>query len=113
LQPQEIKLALGLGLLFFPVTHFDVNGAFRPESYRRHVDGLNGFFYPFMARRSRLKGYAVTAIKAGVRLRGFDPGPVRPPLVDLTAEEEAILDGLMALDRDTAAPGAPARASVT
>ena len=34
-------------------------------------------------------------LKAGVRLQGFDAGPVRPPLDDLTAEEEAILAKLI------------------
>ncbi|ODT81962.1 MAG: 5-dehydro-4-deoxyglucarate dehydratase [Pelagibacterium sp. SCN 64-44] len=52
---------------------------------------LTEFFYPFMALRSRRKGYAVAAVKAGVRLQGFDAGPVRSPLSDLTGEEEAIL----------------------
>lgn len=52
---------------------------------------LNDFFYPFMELRNRKKGYAVSAIKAGVRLVGFDAGAVRSPLTDLTAEEEAIL----------------------
>jgi 5-dehydro-4-deoxyglucarate dehydratase len=56
---------------------------------------LNGFFYPFMALRSRRKGYAVAAIKAGVRLVGFDAGAVRPPLDDLTEEEEGILQRLI------------------
>ncbi|MCB6179714.1 5-dehydro-4-deoxyglucarate dehydratase [Rhodobacter sp. Har01] len=57
---------------------------------------LNDFFYPFMAIRNRRKGYAVAAIKAGVRLQGFAAGKVRPPLVDLTAEEEAMLEALIA-----------------
>lgn len=48
---------------------------------------LRDFFYPFMSVRNRGKGYAVSAIKAGVRLVGFDAGPVRPPLTDLTDEE--------------------------
>jgi 5-dehydro-4-deoxyglucarate dehydratase len=52
---------------------------------------LREFFYPFMRLRSRGKGYAVSAIKAGVRLAGFDAGPVRPPLTDLTEEEVAML----------------------
>ncbi|PWW04597.1 5-dehydro-4-deoxyglucarate dehydratase [Hoeflea marina] len=56
---------------------------------------LNSFFYPFMALRSRQKGYAVSAIKAGVRLVGFDAGPVRAPLVDLTPEELEILQGII------------------
>ncbi len=58
-------------------------------------DILNRFFYPFMELRSRRKGYAVAAIKAGVRLVGFDAGRVRPPLDDLTAEEEAVLQQII------------------
>jgi 5-dehydro-4-deoxyglucarate dehydratase len=56
---------------------------------------LIDFFYPFMAIRNRVKGYAVSAIKAGVRLQGFDAGPVRAPLVDLTDEELVMLDILI------------------
>lgn len=56
---------------------------------------LNDFFYPFMAIRDRQKGYAVSAIKAGVRLAGFAAGPVRPPLTDLTEAEEAMLKALI------------------
>lgn len=57
---------------------------------------LNQFFYPFMEIRSRAKGYAVSAVKAGVRLQGFAAGPVRPPLKDLTPQEEADLAALIA-----------------
>lgn len=57
---------------------------------------LKDFFYPFMAIRNRQKGYAVSAIKAGVRLQGFAAGRVRAPLVDLTAEEEGMLAALIA-----------------
>ncbi len=56
---------------------------------------LIDFFYPFMAIRNRAKGYAVSAIKAGVRLQGFDAGPVRSPLQDLTAEEMAMMEQLI------------------
>ncbi|MGJ4859540.1 5-dehydro-4-deoxyglucarate dehydratase [Labrys sp. La1] len=56
---------------------------------------LNDFFYPFMAIRNRSKGYAVAAIKAGVRLQGFDAGSVRPPLTDLTAEETGMMEALI------------------
>ena len=63
---------------------------------RAHIDAcLKDFFYPFMAIRDRNKGYAVSAIKAGVRLAGFDAGPVRPPLTDLTNEECAMLRDLV------------------
>jgi 5-dehydro-4-deoxyglucarate dehydratase len=56
---------------------------------------LRDFFYPFMAIRNRQKGYAVAAIKAGVRLQGFDAGPVRPPLIDLTPAEEDMMRALI------------------
>lgn len=58
-------------------------------------DILKSFFYPFMDLRGRRKGYAVAAVKAGVRLVGFDAGPVRAPLSDLTGEEEEILKHLI------------------
>ena len=58
---------------------------------------LLSFFLPFMALRSRRKGYAVSAIKAGVRLVGFNCGPVRAPLDDLTREDESTLQELIAL----------------
>ncbi|MDQ7261433.1 5-dehydro-4-deoxyglucarate dehydratase [Paracoccus sp. PS-1] len=57
---------------------------------------LNEFFYPFMEIRSRAKGYAVSAVKAGVRLQGFDAGPVRSPLTDLTERDQADLAALIA-----------------
>ncbi|OEC94864.1 MULTISPECIES: 5-dehydro-4-deoxyglucarate dehydratase [unclassified Rhizobium] len=52
---------------------------------------LTGFFFPFVALRNRKKGYAVSIIKAGLHVLGKDPGPVRPPLTDLTPEELAAL----------------------
>ncbi|WP_445679581.1 5-dehydro-4-deoxyglucarate dehydratase [Radicibacter daui] len=64
---------------------------------------LNEFFFPFMAIRNRRKGYAVAAIKAGVRLQGFAVGTVRPPLVDLTGEEEEMLQDLIRPWRKAAA----------
>lgn len=56
---------------------------------------LKDFFYPFMAIRDRQAGYAVSAVKAGVRLLGFDAGPVRAPLTDLTDEETEMLAELI------------------
>ncbi len=56
---------------------------------------LKDFFFPFAALRDRQPGYAVSAIKAGVRIAGYRPGPVRPPLTDLTPEETEILRQLI------------------
>ncbi|TKA01184.1 5-dehydro-4-deoxyglucarate dehydratase [Actinacidiphila oryziradicis] len=47
---------------------------------------LDTFFVPLAKLRSKVPGYAVSLVKAGVRLRGLDVGGVRPPLIDPTAE---------------------------
>ncbi len=56
---------------------------------------LREFYYPFARIRDRKEGYAVSAIKAGVSLRGFETGPVRPPLMDLTGQEREMLSDLI------------------
>ncbi|HEY5801385.1 MAG TPA: 5-dehydro-4-deoxyglucarate dehydratase [Burkholderiaceae bacterium] len=52
---------------------------------------IDEFFLPYLEIRNRKAGYAVSIIKAGARLVGHGAGPVRPPLTDLTAEEDAML----------------------
>lgn len=81
---------------FVPALAVEFYKALRGGERARCEEILKDFFYPFMAIRSRRKGYAVAAVKAGVRLQGFDAGKVRPPLDDLTAEEEEMLDKLIA-----------------
>ncbi|WP_046668658.1 5-dehydro-4-deoxyglucarate dehydratase [Neorhizobium galegae] len=76
---------------FVPGLAVDFYMSLRAGNRARCEEILKDFFYPFMAIRNRRKGYAVSAIKAGVRLQGFDAGKVRPPLDDLTAEEEEML----------------------
>jgi len=80
---------------FVPQLAVEFYTALRGGDRARCETILKDFFYPFMALRSRRKGYAVSAIKAGVRLQGFSAGPVRSPLCDLTVEEEAMLDKLI------------------
>ncbi|MFE0685847.1 5-dehydro-4-deoxyglucarate dehydratase [Streptomyces sp. NPDC058961] len=41
---------------------------------------LDGFFVPLVELRNQGRGYAVSLVKAGVRLGGLDVGGVRPPL---------------------------------
>ncbi|GGR64411.1 MULTISPECIES: 5-dehydro-4-deoxyglucarate dehydratase [Streptomyces] len=41
---------------------------------------LDGFYGPFADLRAQGRGYAVSLVKAGVRLRGLEVGEVRPPL---------------------------------
>lgn len=81
---------------FVPGLAVDFYKALRAGERGRCETILKDFFYPFMAIRSRRKGYAVSAVKAGVRLQGFAAGKVRPPLDDLTAEEEEMMAKLIA-----------------
>lgn len=48
-----------------------------------------------MAMRGRKADYAVSLIKAGVRLQGFDADLVRTPLEDPSAAETAALKALI------------------
>ncbi|MDE3027398.1 MAG: 5-dehydro-4-deoxyglucarate dehydratase [Paracoccaceae bacterium] len=81
---------------FVPALAIEFYAALRAGNRVRCEEILTGFFYPFMAIRNRSKGYAVAAIKAGVRLVGYDAGPVRSPLTDLTTEEMDMLAALVA-----------------
>jgi len=80
---------------FVPDLAVEFYKALRSGDRARCETILRDFFYPFMAIRNRRKGYAVAAIKAGVRLQGFAAGKVRAPLEDLTADEEAMLEKLI------------------
>lgn len=57
---------------------------------------LKQFILPLIAIRNRRKGYAVSMIKAGMKVIGRDSGPVRAPLTDLDAAEMAELAALVA-----------------
>jgi 5-dehydro-4-deoxyglucarate dehydratase len=57
---------------------------------------LRDFYAPLTAIRRRRRGYAVAIVKAGLKLTGRPAGPVRPPLVELTPEDERELAALIA-----------------
>ncbi|MFF7649945.1 5-dehydro-4-deoxyglucarate dehydratase [Streptomyces sp. NPDC007983] len=56
---------------------------------------LDGFFRPLVELRNQGRGYAVSLVKAGVRLRGLDVGEVRPPLSEPSAAHVKELAGLI------------------
>ncbi|HEX2115848.1 MAG TPA: 5-dehydro-4-deoxyglucarate dehydratase [Alphaproteobacteria bacterium] len=56
---------------------------------------LRNFFEPYLALRNRKRGYAVSIVKAGMRIVGRPAGPVRAPLTDLTDAETEELRKLM------------------
>lgn len=56
---------------------------------------MTSFVMPYLALRDRSEGYAVSIVKAGLRVTGQPAGPVRLPLTDLTAAEDTILAALI------------------
>jgi len=74
--PQDIKVALGAGLLSFPVTHFDADGRFHAESYARHIEWLAGYPAPVL-------------FAAGGTGEFFSLAPSEIPAIVRTAKEAA------------------------
>jgi 5-dehydro-4-deoxyglucarate dehydratase len=81
---------------FVPKIALQFHAAFTARDDATCATLLRRFYYPFAALRDRMPGYAVSAVKAGVALRGFGSGSVRPPLTALSTEETAMLAALVA-----------------
>ncbi|TDD20610.1 5-dehydro-4-deoxyglucarate dehydratase, partial [Nonomuraea diastatica] len=93
----------GLGVNLYSSAVF----AFAPEislAFYKAVTGgdevlvqrlLTHFYLPLVELRDLVPGYAVSLVKAGVRIRGLDVGGVRPPLVDPSPEHVASLERLI------------------
>ena len=85
-QTQLAYLAIGVPLYSSAV--FCLAPEIALAFHRALIDGdrataerlLDGFYRPFVELRARGRGYAVSLVKAGVRMRGLDVGEVRPPL---------------------------------
>lgn len=56
---------------------------------------IDDFFLPYLDIRNRCKGYAVSIVKAGAKIAGYDAGPVRAPLTDLRPDEYQALAALI------------------
>ncbi|WNO75300.1 MULTISPECIES: 5-dehydro-4-deoxyglucarate dehydratase [unclassified Streptomyces] len=56
---------------------------------------LDGFYVPLVELRNLGRGYAVSLVKAGVRLEGLDVGEVRPPLSEPAEVHVKALAGLI------------------
>ncbi len=81
---------------FVPETALGFHKAFLANDNATCEAYLRDFYYPFAKIRDRMSGYAVSAVKAGVTLRGFDAGSVRAPLTNLTGEEIEMMRDLIA-----------------
>ena len=76
---------------FLPQQALDFYDALTRDDDETMARVLQEFFYPYLDIRNRGKGYAVSIVKAGMRVIGRDTGPVRSPLTDLTDAEHDML----------------------
>lgn len=81
---------------FLPKFAQDFYAAVRRHDHPTVMAKLREFVLPYIAIRSRRKGYAVSIVKAGMKAIGRPAGPVRPPLTDLDAKEFDELKQLIA-----------------
>ena len=80
---------------FVPKTAMDFYNAIARDDHATVGKLIDDFFLPYLDIRNRKAGYAVSIVKAGARIAGYDAGPVRTPLTDLTDEEYQMLAALM------------------
>ncbi|MER6628760.1 5-dehydro-4-deoxyglucarate dehydratase [Streptomyces sp. NPDC000987] len=91
-QTQLAYRGIGVGLYssavfcFAPEIALAFHAALRSSDDTTAYRLLDGFYRPLVELRGQGRGYAVSLVKAGVRLRGLDVGEVRPPL-DEPAED--------------------------
>jgi 5-dehydro-4-deoxyglucarate dehydratase len=71
-------------------------GAIHSGDHAFTSEAMRSFFVPYLAIRNQRRGYAVSIIKAGLRVVGRPAGPVRAPLLDLTADQEGLLARVVA-----------------
>jgi 5-dehydro-4-deoxyglucarate dehydratase len=76
---------------FLPKFAVDFYAAVRRQDHGHIAKEMRDFVLPYLDIRDRRKGYAVSIVKAGVRIAGHDCGPVRTPLSDLTTHESESL----------------------
>lgn len=81
---------------FLPGFATDFYAAVRRRDHVAVAKSLREFVIPYIEIRDRRKGYAISIVKAGMKLIGRDAGPVRSPLTDLTPVELDALQTLMA-----------------
>ncbi|MDP9038220.1 MAG: 5-dehydro-4-deoxyglucarate dehydratase [Acidobacteriota bacterium] len=81
---------------FLPQFAQQFYAAVRRRDHQTVFRELRDFVLPYIDLRNRRKGYAVSIVKAGMRVVGRPAGPVRSPLTDLDAAEMDILQRLIA-----------------
>lgn len=80
---------------FIPKTAMNFYKAIAAEDHATVGKLIDDFFLPYLDIRNRKAGYAVSIVKAGARIVGYDAGPVRAPLTDLLPDEYEALAKLI------------------
>jgi 5-dehydro-4-deoxyglucarate dehydratase len=80
---------------FLPAWALEFYAAVRARDYAFIQRELHDFVLPYTLIRNRREGYAVSIVKAGMKIVGRPAGPVRTPLSDLTDEEVDLLKQLI------------------
>ena len=80
---------------FVPKLAMDFYAAITRDDHETVGKLIDDFFLPYLDIRNRRKGYAVSIVKAGAKIAGYDAGPVRAPLTDLLPDEYEALAALI------------------
>ncbi|OLU14006.1 5-dehydro-4-deoxyglucarate dehydratase [Pseudomonas sp. PA1(2017)] len=80
---------------FIPKTAMDFYHAIAREDHATVGKIIDDFFLPYLDIRNRKSGYAVSIVKAGAKISGYDAGPVRAPLTELLPGEYEQLAALI------------------
>ncbi|CAE6903396.1 5-dehydro-4-deoxyglucarate dehydratase [Ectopseudomonas khazarica] len=80
---------------FIPKTAMAFYKAIAADDHATVGKLIDDFFLPYLDIRNRRAGYAVSIVKAGAKIVGYDAGPVRAPLTDLLPEEYEALAKLI------------------
>src|SRR5690606_26319140 len=80
---------------FVPEFALEFYRAVRAQDRAAVTEKLSRFVLPYLDIRNRGRGYGVSIVKAGLRVTGRGVGPVRPPLHDLSAQDDADLLALI------------------
>ncbi|MGG2399799.1 5-dehydro-4-deoxyglucarate dehydratase [Pseudomonas sp. SH1-B] len=80
---------------FIPKTAMAFYKAIAAEDHATVGKLIDDFFLPYLDIRNRKSGYAVSIVKAGAKIVGYDAGPVRAPLTDLLPDEYEALAKLI------------------
>jgi 5-dehydro-4-deoxyglucarate dehydratase len=85
---------------FMPEWALAFYDAVRAKDHAKVMKGLKEFVLPYIAIRNENRGYAVSIVKAGMKVVGRSAGPVRHPLTELSQDQFTRLKRLV----DTAKP---------